>query len=62
MIDELESRIREIDESGLLHTEESDTISRAKSVLERSEYAIILSTHSLEKEHDIDEMFERFWS
>ncbi len=48
-VDELHARIRQVDESLLLHTEQSHTIRRAETILQSSQYPIVLSTHSLEK-------------
>lgn len=62
LVHELESRVRDIDESCFGHTEESYLIGRTEAVLERSEYAIVLMLASLEKEYRIDQVFENLRS
>jgi len=44
------------------HAEESNIICRSESIFEGTQESIVLGTNSLEKENDINEMFERLWS
>lgn len=49
LIDKLETRIRKIDESLLLHPKQSNAICRSEPILQCSEDTVVLRTNSFEK-------------
>ena len=58
LVDKFHSRIGEIVQTIFFHLKKPDDISCPKSVLKRTENAIILGTNALKKEHNIHKMFE----